>query len=125
MFHCFVGLVTYTGVLLLSLTWVFHTLHLFGSTAFPFKLRKLWQSKSFKWKAHVAELVVILIYGLTPSIIIIFVDEFKFPGFPLLCISNYYPLTNFYIFSNTLTSITSVSLLFITFWIIHKVCICM
>ena len=64
---------------------LFHILHLFGSVAFPFKSEQLWQSKSFKRKAYVIEIIVILICGLLPSIIILSVGGYQFSGFPALC----------------------------------------
>ena len=119
---CFLGLIIFTGYLTFSLIWVFHTLHLFSSMAFPFKSKKLWQSKSFKWKAHVAELVAIVIYGLIPNVIIIFVGQYVFPGFPLLCVPNIWSFASFFLISNALVSIIGLTLLFLTLWIIRQVC---
>ena len=102
---------------------LFHILHLFGSVAFPFKSEQLWQSKSFKRKIYVIEIIFILICGLLPSIIVLFVSRYQFSGFPALCAPSSEPVPVYiFLVSNAVVGVISLSLLFVTFWIIHKVC---
>ena len=98
---------------------------MFGGVVFPFKSRKLWKSKSFRRKAYVIEMIVILICGLLPNIIILSVNKYQFFGFPLVCIPSSEPVPIYiFLISNALISMFTLSLLFITFWMIHKVATC-
>ena len=95
---------------------------MFGGVAFPMKSKSLWQSKSFKRKAYVVEIIVILIIGLLPNIIILSVNKYQFIVFPLVCTPSSDPVPVYiFLIANALICMITFSLLFLTFWMIHKV----
>ena len=101
---------------------LFHVLHIFGGVAFPLKSKQLWESNSFKRKAYVIEIIVILICGLLPSGLMFSVSEYQFIGYPLLCVPSSEPvLIYILLISNALVVMITLFLLLITFWMIHKV----
>ena len=106
------------------MVWFFHVLHVFGGVAFPMKSKSLWESKSFRRKAYVVEIIVILIIGLLPNIIILSVNKYQFIVFPLVCTPSSDPVPVYiFLISNALICMTTLSLLFLTFWMIHKVAV--
>lgn len=110
------------GVMLFVLFWMFHVFHVFVSLAFPFKIKKLFESKSFKIKIHVAEVAFILGFGFLPSIIILNTSGYQHIGYILTC----YPTSSTLfvytmLFPLTLGSILGTCFLFGSFWILRKV----
>jgi len=116
-------MVIQTSFSIFNLFWLFHILHMFSSMAFPFKSKKLWESNSLKRKVYVAEMIVIVICGLLPSIIVITVDNYQYVGIFACVPGSGSVLVYTLLLPFTLVGMIGSSILFVTFWLIHKVCI--
>ena len=96
--------------------------HVFASVAFPFKTNKIFGSKSYILRIHVAEIIVIFILGFLSSVITLSTSGYQYTEFPPSC----YPKSStvsFYTLLLPLTLGSTVGVFFLmgAFWILRKV----
>ena len=119
--YYFVGLIFHWLLVLLSVFWLLHLIHLFLKIAFPMWSRTL-NVKRTKIILHVTEVGgATLLSGLAP-IIFVSVSEYNFGRFPpVLCFPS--RAVTFYTMCLpvSITIGSGVILAIITFWILHKV----
>lgn len=117
-----VGFIYLTGIALFFLFWMFHVVHVFASLAFPFKSERLMNSKTFRRRTFVVEIILILIFGFLPAIIVEVFGDYFYAGFPSICISNSTPLAFYsHLLPITIISTLGLCLLFASFWTLRKV----
>ena len=108
-------------LVLLSLLWLLHLIHLFIKIAFPLRSRKL-DVKRTKYILHATEVCgAFLLTGLAP-IIFVSVSEYNFGRFPpLFCFPS--RAVTFYTMCLPLCIVigSGVVLAIVTFWMLHKV----
>jgi len=95
----------------------------FSSLAFPFKIDVWMNSKKITRRAYVTEIILVAVCGVLPSIVLVFTDGYQFPlGFPPFCApTNIDILFPIVLIPLTLGSAVGLSLLFASFWILHRV----
>ena len=123
----FSGLVILSTFTTFFLFWFLHVSHVFTSLAFPFKYNIWMSSKKTTRRAYVTEMVLVAMCGVLPSIVIVFTNGYQFRlGFPPFCApTNIDVLFSIVLVPLALGSAVGLSLLFSSFWILHKVSICM
>jgi len=95
----------------------------FSSLAFPFKHSEWMKSKRIRRLAYATEMVLVFTFGVLPSIVVVFTNGYQFPlGFPPFCApASIEILLGIVLIPLTLGSVVGLSLLFASFWIVHRV----
>ena len=80
------------------------------------------KSTQFRRIAHFIEVLIILVFGLLPSIVIVSTSGYQFVGFPPVC-NNEIPKVFFYtlIFPISIEATIGLSMLLASLWLLRKV----
>ena len=118
----YIGVVVQSGALIFFGFWIFHLFHLLHTLMSPLKAQNLLKSKQFRRSAHLIEVLVVLVYGLLPSVIIVNTSGYQYFGFPPVC-TNVIPEVFFYtlIFLISIEATVGLCMLLISLWLLRKV----
>ena len=117
-----IGVVVQSGTLIFFGFWIFHLFHLLYSLISPLKAQNLLKSRQFRRSVHLIEVLVVLVYGLLPSIVIVSTSGYQYSGFPPVC-TNATPEVFFYtlIFPISIEATIGLCMLLISLWLLRKV----
>jgi len=100
---------------------MFHMAHLLFAVAFPFKAKNFMSEHSKK--AHVIEVIVVLVLASLPGVIVLSTSNYQFDRFPpYLCWPSIHIFFYTFMFPFSIYATIDIAMLFTAFLFIRKVC---